>query len=273
VGDHEYIGRRLNQLGPKKNSYCDRVCKRHYDLNLKRDKAQRQNNAKRERLPGIQFIFDPNSTAPPKKQRNERQTLSNEINQPPLTSPPSKWFHAQPPLSPDNSFRPPVYPPNPARSNFPTLWENRPVESDNPIKFESTNNNNLKGEKSSNLSDSRSVLLDLITYHMTNLLALFSHNTAENSSAIELIKLNHQNRNINEVIDTLCNYTFRSISKIRKEDNEKKNSSDSEIQNAVRDLITILLKRDNREVPQQKELINSLFIDWVNLQKQEKPNT
>jgi hypothetical protein len=75
VGDHEYIGRRLNQLGPKKNSYCDRVCKRHYDLNLKRDKAQRQSNAKRERLPGIQFIFDPNSTALKNNEMKDNQIL------------------------------------------------------------------------------------------------------------------------------------------------------------------------------------------------------
>eukprot|EP01124_Arcella_intermedia_P011957 TRINITY_DN18300_c0_g1_i1.p1 TRINITY_DN18300_c0_g1~~TRINITY_DN18300_c0_g1_i1.p1 ORF type:complete len:435 (+),score=104.23 TRINITY_DN18300_c0_g1_i1:116-1420(+) len=57
VGDLEYIGRRSNHLGPKKHTFCDRVCKRHYDLNLKRDKAQRQFNAKRERLPGIDVIF------------------------------------------------------------------------------------------------------------------------------------------------------------------------------------------------------------------------
>jgi hypothetical protein len=146
------------------------------------------------------------------------------------------------------------------------------TNSDHSIKYEASQLNNIKGEKSSQLQDSRSVLLDLVTYHMTNLLALFSQNNAENSSAIEMIKINSQHRNINEVIDALCSYTYRSISKLRKEEMEKKNS-DIEIQDAVRDLITILLKRDNREIPLQKEQLNTLFIDWVNLQKQEKGNT
>jgi len=84
MGDLEYIGRRLNHLGPKKNTFCDRVCKRHYDLNLKRDKAHRQYNAKRERLPGIDVIFgmtkkhrtDPTQTQPQVQAHPVPQTIT-----------------------------------------------------------------------------------------------------------------------------------------------------------------------------------------------------
>jgi hypothetical protein len=81
VGDVEHIGRRLNQLGPKKNM-VERVCKRHYDINLKRDKTHKQTNEKRERLPGINFIFDVVSSKKQKIDHSNYRSTSHTVSTP-----------------------------------------------------------------------------------------------------------------------------------------------------------------------------------------------
>jgi len=132
-----------------------------------------------------------------------------------------------------------------------------------------TLNNEIK-EKQLDKQDPRAVLLDLVARQMISLLSLFSLSSKEISSLLESAKTSTPS--ISDVIDAMCNHTYRTLSKARKDELEKK-SSDSRIQEAVRDLVTILLKRENRaDVPMDKEEINTLFIEWVNLQKT-KENT
>lgn len=271
VGDHEYIGRRLNQLGPKKNAFCDRVCKRHYDLNLKRDKAQRQFNSKRERLPGIQSIFDQSMTS--KKSRGETtnqgpQTLINEFPPPVQTN---KWFHNVPSVTETPSFRPSVYPNNPRTNLTPWSWDNSGRTNENINQINEPVSPSAEIKETEPRPDTRASPIDLVANHMSNILGVFQSNT-DITPIIDSIKLNGQDQNLYEAIDALCTHTYRTISKLKKEEIEKKNDTEF-LQDSVRDLVSILLKKENREETLSQKDINTLFVDWVNLQKQKEETT
>jgi hypothetical protein len=226
MGDLEYIGRRMNHLGPKKNNFCDRVCKRHYDLNLKRDKAHRQYNAKRERLPGIDSIF-----GPPKKLRAETQvpaqTHSQSISE--FNAPSQVQSHRigswYPTITssmpgPIQELRPPMINSGPSSTTsspsgtselqyrgfphlsqqqrgLPWMWDRPQIEGNtNPVSTISDPSSATKNlpvpeigySTVDTLQDSSSSVVDLISYHMTKLLSLYSENTLEHKTIFDNIK-------------------------------------------------------------------------------------
>jgi len=241
VGDLEYIGRRVNHLGPKKNN-CDRVCKRHYDLNLKRDKAQRLYNSKRERLPGINFIFD--QFVSTKKQRTDPMSqntthpiqLINEYSTqqiqtqthwyPPSVTPSTSTSTSSgvttpnttvtptsvSPPSTDTLFRtPPVYPyPNQRQKSWP-VWESKRV-SDSVSTLESPSDG---GEEL--------LIVDMVFNHMNKFLELFGQNSTEKYSLLESIKQNHQHQTVSVVIDELCTQTYRFLAQSRMDASKSNN--------------------------------------------------
>jgi hypothetical protein len=233
MGDLEYIGRRVNQLGPKKNN-CDRVCKRHYDLNLKRDKAQRLYHSKRERLPGINFIFD--QFVSTKKQRTDpmSQNTTNQVPivnefstqqtqtqthwyppsvtpststlSPGVTAPDTTSTTTSSPPSTDTLFRtPPVYPYPQRQKGWPT-WDS---SRDGSTTIESPNE---VGEEL--------LLVDMVFNHMNKFLELFGQNSSEKYFLLESIKQNHQHQTVSVVIDELCTQTYHFLAQSRTDESK-----------------------------------------------------
>jgi len=111
--------------------------------------------------------------------------------------------------------------------------------------------------------------VNLVTLHMTNILSLFSSDLTEHREIFESIKLSavHQ-QDISSVIDSLCSHTYNTISKIRQDEMNEKQTQ-IQLRSSIRDLMEMLLKREHREdvLLKGNDEIDALFIEWVNLQK------
>jgi len=106
---------------------------------------------------------------------------------------------------------------------------------------------------------------------MTQILSLYSENTVENKNLIDTIKDNTEQKRmgVSSAINALCNHTYNTISKVKKEDTKEK-FSNNKIMSSVRELMAMILKQNPDELLlKSDDEIVSMFIDWVNIQKKQ----